>query len=147
MSDLNKKSTPPSLPGPAAGNQKGFTLLEVMVAVAILAIALTSLLGSQSQSMFAATEADFAFASSLLARQKMAEILTSGEAPTDASGDFEDSRPGYSWKVEVVGADFTETELLAGTEDLLRRIDLTIYTDGERRSFTLTRYVLAGGGR
>ncbi|NIP42655.1 MAG: type II secretion system protein, partial [Gammaproteobacteria bacterium] len=38
---------------------KGFTLLEVMIAVALIAIALTTLLGSQSQSVSFANSAKF----------------------------------------------------------------------------------------
>ncbi len=146
MKEMSKPGSTSSRTGGPVGTEKGFTLLEVMVAIAILAIALTSLLGSQSQSMFAATRADFAFVSSVLARQKMAEILTTGEDPVDDSGDFEDSRPGYFWKAEVLNPDFAESEVLAGSDAFLRRIDLTISTDEERRSFTLTRYVLVRGG-
>ena len=47
----------------AAIGHSGFTLLEVMVSVAIIAIALVAALGSQSQSVSLASEASCAFAS------------------------------------------------------------------------------------
>lgn len=123
---------------------RGFTLLEVMVAMAILAIALTSLLGNQNQSMRAAHESEFAAATSFLAEKKMAELLAAGSDLLDTSGDFGDYHPTYYWRAELVDADFSESELLQGTESLLKRIDLVVHDEGERRTFTLSRYVLWG---
>jgi general secretion pathway protein I len=55
-------------------NCRGFTLLEVMVALAVIAIGLTALLGSHSQSVSLATEAKFNTTVALLAQQKMTEL-------------------------------------------------------------------------
>lgn len=52
----------------------GFTLLEVMVAVAILAIALTAIFSSQAGAIRAGARARHMTTASLLARCKMAEI-------------------------------------------------------------------------
>jgi prepilin-type N-terminal cleavage/methylation domain-containing protein len=49
----------------------GFTLLEVMVAMSIIAIALTAVLGSQSQSVSLASEAKFNTTAPLLAQSKI----------------------------------------------------------------------------
>ena len=57
----------------------GFTLLEVMIALAVISIALMALLGSQSQGLSLANESRFNTTASLLAQGKMAEI----EAITD----------------------------------------------------------------
>ena len=124
----------------------GFTLLEVMVAMAILAIALTSLLGSQSQSLYAADEANFSMVSAFLAQEKMTELLAQDAYQRDYSGDFGEHQPGYFWRAKVVQSDFSEIETLEGTEDLLNRIDLVVHTENERRSFTISRYVLLGLG-
>lgn len=51
-----------------------FTLLEVMVAVAILAIALTAIFSSQAGAIRVASRARFTTTATLLARCKMAEI-------------------------------------------------------------------------
>lgn len=122
----------------------GFTLLEVMVAMAILAIALTSLLGSQNQSMRAAQRSDFAVATAFLAEKKMAELLAQGENLFDTSGDFGEQHPGYYWRAELVDADFSGNEILEGTESLLKRIDLVVRDEDERRTFVISRYVLSG---
>ena len=122
-------------------------MLEVMVAIAILAIALTSLLGSQNQSMLAADESEFSMVTAFLAEKKMAELLAEGTDLTDTSGDFGEHHPTYFWRAELVDADFAELEVLQGTEALLKRIDLVVHTEGERRSFTVSRYVLSGEER
>jgi len=86
-------------------SSSGFTLLEVMIAMAILAIALVAVFQSQSQSISMAGQARFATTASLLAQSKMAEVETMdpGEINAD-SGDFGDDFPDYSWKVDVTEA-------------------------------------------
>ena len=103
---------------------RGFTLLEVMVAMAIIAIALTAVLGSQSQSLSLASEAKFSTTAALLAQSKMAEI--EAENPEDLasdSGDFGEDYPGYRWDKSVNDVTFDEPE---GVSDYLKRIDLII---------------------
>ena len=103
---------------------RGFTLLEVMVAMAIIAIALTAVLGSQSQSLSLASEAKFSTTAALLAQSKMAEI--EAENPEDLasdSGDFGEDYPGYRWDKSVNDVTFDEPE---GISDYLKRIDLII---------------------
>ncbi len=124
-------------------SSRGFTLLEVMVAIAILAIALTTLLSSQNQSMFAADEANFSAVSAFLANRKMTELLVEGTNLIDTSGDFGEHHPGYFWRAEVADPDFSEIEILQGTEGLLKRIDLVVFNEDERRRFSVSRYVLS----
>ncbi len=126
---------------------KGFTLLEVMVALAILAIALSTLLGSLNQSMFAADETDFSAVSAFLARQKMTELIARGTDLAETSGDFGENHPNYFWRVEINPVDFTENELLEGTEALLQRLDLVVHTEDDRRTFAVSRYILTAGDR
>ncbi len=102
----------------------GFTFLEVMVAMAIIAIALMAVLGSQSQSLSLASEARFSTTAAFLAQSKMAEIETGD--PHDLcsdSGDFGEFFPCYCWDLVV------RDPALGGPEkvpDYLKRIDLTI---------------------
>ncbi|MBE0582384.1 MAG: type II secretion system protein [Desulfofustis sp.] len=124
---------------------RGFTLLEVMVAIAILAIALTTLLGSQSQSMLAAEQADFSARSALLARMKLAEIIAEADQSAASSGDFGEQFFGYTWDVEADDLDVGDVELLAGTEGQLRRIAVTVQRADDDRRFTLQRIVIKGG--
>jgi general secretion pathway protein I len=102
----------------------GFTLLEVMVAIALIAIALTAVLGSQSQSVSLAGEARFNTTAALLAQSKMAEIeLQDPEDLTADSGDFDEDFPGYTWNLSVSNVMFDRPE---NVSDHLKQVDLTI---------------------
>jgi general secretion pathway protein I len=117
----------------------GFTLLEVMVAMSIIAIALTALLVSQSQSISIAGEAKFSTTAALLAQSKMAEIETKTEDElTYDSGDFGDDFPDYSWEMEVQDVIFTVEEEFT---DYLKQVDLTIYWgEGRQYQYSLRLY-------
>ena len=89
----------------------GFTLLEVMVAMAIIAIALTAVLGLQSQSVSLASEARFNTTAPLLAQRKMAEIeAKEPKEVIDDSGDFGEDFPGYFWELTVRDIAFDRPE-------------------------------------
>lgn len=102
----------------------GFTLLEVMVAMAIIAIALTAVLGSQSQSVSLASEAKFNTTAPLLAQSKIAEIeVAEQDDLAGGSGDFGEDFPGYTWELSVEDIVFEKPE---NVSDLLKRIDLKV---------------------
>jgi general secretion pathway protein I len=107
-------------------SEAGFTLLEIMVAVAIIAISFVSLLGSQSQSISIATISRFEITASMLARQKLAEIQTADfEELTAAEGDFEDNFADFHWQTEV--SDLTEDETgITGADEMLKVVDLAV---------------------
>lgn len=105
-------------------NTRGFTLLEVMVAVALLAVALTTLLGSQSQSISYANTAKFETMAALLAQSKMSEIALHDESSLSSdSGNFGEDYPGYTWKASVTDISFEGSDEIA---NYLKQIDLTV---------------------
>ena len=104
-------------------SNRGFTLLEVMIAVALIAIALTTLLGSQSQSVSFANSAKFETMAALLAQGKMSEIALQQETPASDSGDFGDEYPGYAWEVEVSDISIEGVDNIS---DYLKQVDLTV---------------------
>ena len=109
----------------------GFTLLEVMVAMAIIAIALTAVLGSQSQSVSLASEAKFNTTAPLLAQSKIAEVeVAEQEDLTGDSGDFGEDFPGYTWELSMEDITFEEPE---NVSDLLKRIDLKVSWGEEKQ--------------
>lgn len=82
--------------------RQGFTLLEVMIAMTILAIALVAVYQSQSQSIAMASDARFLTTASLLAQGRMALLDAADPASVKAeSGDFGDDFPDYTWQVTV----------------------------------------------
>lgn len=104
-------------------SNRGFTLLEVMIAVALIAIALTTLLGSQSQSVSFANSAKFETMAALLVQGKMSEIARQQETPASGSGDFGDEYPGYAWEVEVSDIFIEGVDNIS---DYLKQVDLTV---------------------
>jgi general secretion pathway protein I len=113
--------------------KNGFTLLEVMIAMAILAITLVVVFQSQSQSISMAGSARFETTAALLAQSKMAEIEAANpENVVSDSGDFGDDFPDYSWKVDV-----TETEI-----ELLKKIEVKVVNERmtSNNSFRLVLY-------
>ena len=113
-------------------NPKGFTLLEVMIAVAVLTIALAAILGLQSRSLTLASESRFQTTATLLAQGKMAEVAVAGMGDlTSDSGDFGDVFSGYAWRLSVQNTDLPGLEKMKGR---LKRIDLEV-TCGEGEIF------------
>ena len=81
---------------------KGFTLMEVMIAMAILAIALVSIYQLQSQSISMSTDSRFMTTAALLAQSKMVEVETASSLSNKSdSGDFGLDYPQYTWQLEI----------------------------------------------
>ncbi|OPL13384.1 MAG: hypothetical protein AVO39_03700 [delta proteobacterium MLS_D] len=100
----------PSTPGERHGNAAvtsraaGFTLLEVIIAMAVLAVALVAVFQSQSQSVAMLNRSRFETTASLLAKSRMAELeVTISSLLRSDRGGFGDDFPDYSWEVNVEG--------------------------------------------
>lgn len=116
----------------------GFTLLEVMIAMSIIAIVLVAVFGSQSQSLTLANEAKFNTTAALLAQQKMAEVEIGNSLDlSSSSGDFGEDFPEYQWELN-------ESEVpLPGTGEVeyLKQVDLIIrWGDQEQFQYGLRLY-------
>lgn len=118
----------------------GFTLLEVMVAMAVLAIVLVSVYRMHSQTLTMNTAARFYTQAPLLAQKKMAEVTTtsSGIFASD-SGDFGENFAGYSWQVSATDV---SSELLGEVADDFKRLDVTVAYLNNQFSYRLTTYRL-----
>jgi type II secretion system protein I len=83
--------------------QRGFTLLEVMVAVAILAMVLVPLMGVKNGSTRDVMLADHITTATLLAKRMMTDTLLTGAlTPKEDEGEFpEDEFKGYTWKKTI----------------------------------------------
>jgi general secretion pathway protein I len=99
-------------PVPPSDADRGFTLLEVLVAVAILGLGLTMILSSQVGLFASASRGEHITVATNLARCKMSELevdlLRKGYPVTDMHDEGrccgDDSEPGYdcAWKIERV---------------------------------------------
>ncbi len=116
----------------------GFTLIEVMVAVAILAVALTAIYKLQAATISMTADARFYTIAPLLAQGKMAEIETkSADDLASDSGDFGEEFPGYEWSIEV---EDVESELLQSVADRLKRIEFTLSYDNGAMTHSFRTY-------
>ena len=123
--------------------QSGFTFLEVMIAVAVIAIAFVTLLGSQSQSVSVATDSRFKVMASFLAQQKLVELESANfDNLSSSEGDFEDSFSQFHWKTEV--ENLTADEIgIEGADDMLKSVDLTISSgDNEQAIYTVKSIIV-----
>jgi len=121
---------------PATG-LKGFTILEVMVALAILSIALTAIYRLQGQTMVVSATARFYDLAPMLAQAKLAEIEHQRfNELARSSGEFEDTYPGYKWSLQF---EEVPAEWLTEKYYHLTQIDIDI-SQNEEKHYHLRTY-------
>ena len=116
----------------------GFTLLEVMVAMAIMAIVLVSVYRMHSQTLTMNTAARFYTQAPMLAQSKLAQLEgdSSGLVAGD-SGDFGDKFPGYTWSLST---DEVSSEALGEIGADLKRIDITVSFNSDEYVYDIRTY-------
>jgi len=90
------------------GGRRGFTLVEVLVATAVLATALLAALTAFSMASRVTGAARNDTLLSFLAQEKLAQIQLAGReelSPGTIAGDFGPDYPGYEWKLTFHEAD------------------------------------------
>jgi len=116
----------------------GFTLLEVMVALAIMAIVLVSVYRMHSQTLTMNTASRFYTLAPLLAQSKLAQIDTStSEIVASDSGDFADKFPGYTWSIST---EEVSSELLGESAKDLKRIDILVSLNDSEYVYNVRTY-------
>jgi general secretion pathway protein I len=125
---MRRPAVTPSSTRARARSQRGYTLIEVIVAFALLALALTLLLGSLSNAVRQVHWADRAgratlYAQSLLDQAGVGEALKAGSR----NGTFEDGR--YRWTLAVRPQLDPASGLVATTVDGSQLFELELDID------------------
>lgn len=109
-------------------SEHGFTLLEVMIALALVATALTVLLSLGNRSILVGERIQRLTEATLLAQQKMTELelaaRRSGFEMRDEEGTFTEPNAGFRWRTG-----YSETPLGS-----VKRVDVTVVWGDERRN-------------
>lgn len=103
---------------------RGFTLLEVLIAVAILAIALVALLSLHGRNIRVVAYDRQLSRATLLAQGVMTRTLVADPFPdpTQDRGEFADD-PGFRWQVEVLHGPTRDLE------DVVREVRVRVFWD------------------
>jgi general secretion pathway protein I len=132
-----------------SGNLKrGFTLLEVMVATVIMAIAVAGVMTAMSTSMRNAARLTAYDRAVMLSRSKMDELLVDQRIPPGAAieGTFDDNEIGTDangaagWQARFTNFDLGQP--VGPGSPILERVELEIWwmSGGQRYSFPLEGY-------
>ncbi|SNB47416.1 type II secretion system minor pseudopilin GspI [Geobacter sp. DSM 9736] len=108
---------------------KGFTLLEVMIALAIMAGVVLTVITSFNYNLSVATRDREETVAMLLARAKLDDPRLREQETKN--GTFAPEWPGYGWVLDVA-----PTQL-----PLLDKMTLTVSWDNARRNLSLVQYV------
>jgi general secretion pathway protein I len=120
----------------------GFTLIEVMVAMAIMSIVLVSVYRMHSQTLSMNAANRFYTQAPMLAQSKLAQLEAStSDIIAGDSGDFGEKFPGYSWNVFV---EDVSVEALGKVSDDLKQIDLTVSLNNDEYTYNVRTYRLIG---
>ena len=116
----------------------GFTLLEIMVSISIIALVLVSVYRLHAQTISMHQAARFYTTAPLLAQNKMAEFeIKPLDELIDDSGSFADEFPGYSWKIAI---NDVESETLGSTAEDLKKIDIIVSFNQDEFTYDLSTY-------
>jgi len=105
-----------------ASSQKGFTLLEILLAVSLLGVAITVIMQQFSAGLRIARMSRTYTTATIYAKQKLEEFQVESEMEEgEESGRFED---GYSWRVSITPyEEYMEEE----DEDIFEHLPLEMY--------------------
>ncbi len=118
----------------------GFTLLEIMVAISIIAVVLIAVFKMHSQTINLNLATRFYSTAPLLAQNKIAELETTSLNDQIAeSGNFGDDFPNYSWSVSM---DNIESEILGAVSESLKKIEVTISYNNDELIYSFRTYKL-----
>ncbi|MGB5985210.1 MAG: prepilin-type N-terminal cleavage/methylation domain-containing protein [Desulfobacterales bacterium] len=125
---------------PALRDCRGFTLLEVLISLGVIAIVLVSVYHLYTQNLVMAESHRFYSLAPLLAQNKLAEMEIAASDGLDAgSGSFGEAYPGFTWEIEISES---ASEVLGEVAADLRRIDISVGYNEDEFTYDLHTYRL-----
>ncbi len=123
-------------------NKAGFTLMEVMVAMAVLAIVLATLFKLQSSTIGLSEAAHFKGIAPVLARQQLSALEQNGFDPEELPREFEGRHAGYTWSCDIQKGDSADWEEILSKKEAeeLKKIQITIFSPNQTRSFSFVTW-------
>ncbi len=116
----------------------GFTLLEIMVAISIIAIVLVSIYKMHAQTISMNFISRFQTTAPLLAKKVLTEIETKPvDDLVDDSGDFGKEFAGYKWQVSVKEV---ESEALGEIAKDLKQIEVIVSLNEDEDVYNIRLY-------
>ena len=124
---------------------KGFTLVEIMLALAVLGVGLTALLAVRSRTLRSISGIERAAVAQSVAERILAEHLALAEAPPAGKEGWVEGQPGYAYRItaqerSLPPASRDEEQEREGGKTRLYEVTATITYDnrGRKRKFSLT---------
>ena len=116
----------------------GFTLLEIMVAISIIAIVLVSIYKMHAQTISMNFISRFQTTAPILAKKVLTEIETKPvDDLADDSGDFGKEFSGYQWQVSVKEV---ESEALGEIAKDLKQVEVTVSLNEDEDVYNVRLY-------
>jgi general secretion pathway protein I len=116
--------------GARSSRARGFTLIEVVVAVLVLALSMSAILQLIAGGLNATRRAEFRAIAAVLALSRMDAVGAGGPiAPGEAQGEFDN---GYVWRETIEPVDIREFGASQVEDVEIYRVQVSVYRDSDQ---------------
>ncbi len=124
-----------------ATEEYGFTLLEVMIAVSIIAIVFVSLFRMQSGTIGLATSGKFNSLAPVLDKKVLAQIEMDVANFSETEGDFGEDYPNFKWQAELSDISLESEEFISEDSPYgLKQIGITIIGASDSNTYKVNTW-------